>query len=96
MNPPTGEHLERRPRFQEYNQMYRDVAEMRGLLPIDHQPNWEAILAQGMDKFLEYVPDGIHPAPIGCQEVITPHLLASLTTPDLLRRSYPNRSTDVP
>lgn len=78
MNPPTGEHLERRPRFEEYNQMYRDVAGANGLLLIDHQPNWEVVLAQGMSAFLAYVPDGLHPAPIGCQEVITPHILASL------------------
>jgi len=74
MNPPTGEHLAKRPNFNEYNQMYRDVALETGLLLIDHQPNWESILKDGIEKYLEYVPDGIHPSPEGCKEIISPYL----------------------
>ena len=44
MNPPVGVHLERRPKIKDYNQMYRDVANERKFLLIDHYPNWEKIL----------------------------------------------------
>ena len=81
MNIPTGIHLERRPNFNQYNDMYREVAKEKGLMLIDHQPNWEAILAEGIDAYLTYVPDGIHPSPEGCQKVTTPHLLTSLGIP---------------
>jgi alpha-L-rhamnosidase len=78
MNPPTGEHLEIRPRVEEYNQIYRDAARERGLLLIDHYPNWQRLLETEPDTFREYVPDGIHPAPLGCEKVITPAIVAAL------------------
>ena len=79
MNPPTGEEYKKmRLDFQNYNNMYRHVAGIKNLLLIDHQKNWEVLLNQGLDEFLKYVPDGIHPSSLGCKEIITPHILNSL------------------
>jgi acyl-CoA thioesterase I len=78
MNPPTGIHLERRPKFEDYYQMYRDVAKKRKLRLIDHCLNWERILDKDKDLFNRYVPDGIHPGPEGCEKVITPAILEAL------------------
>ncbi|MEW6752523.1 MAG: SGNH/GDSL hydrolase family protein [Candidatus Latescibacterota bacterium] len=81
MNPPTGEHLRIRPGIEEYNQVYRDVAARRGLLLIDHYPAWQRLLRDGPGTFALYVPDGIHPAPLGCERVITPAIAAALGVP---------------
>jgi len=78
MNPPIGIHLERRPDYKDYYQMYRDVARERKLQLIDHYLNWERVLAKDKDLFNKYVPDGIHPGPEGCREVITPAMLKAL------------------
>lgn len=77
MNPPVGVHLERRPKILEYYQMYRDTAKERKLLLIDHYPNWKKIL-EDAELFNKYVPDGIHPGPEGCKNVITPGIVTSL------------------
>jgi len=78
MNPPVREHLQRRPKIEEYYQMYRDVAAQRKLRLIDHYVNWKAILDKDAARFNELVPDGIHPAPKGCEAVILPALEAAL------------------
>lgn len=78
MNPPIGVHLERRPKVEDYYQMYRDVAKERGLLLIDHYPKWEKILKNDPELFNKYVPDGIHPKSEGGKHVITPHVLEAL------------------
>jgi acyl-CoA thioesterase-1 len=78
MNPPTGEHLERRPKILDYNQVYRDVAKARTLLLIDHYPIWEKILKSDPAKYKALVPDGIHPSAEGCKQVITPGILNAL------------------
>lgn len=78
MNPPTAEHLARRPKIADYEQVYRDVAKARGLRLIDHSANWQAVLKEGEAKWRAYVPDGIHPNEAGCREVLTPHLLKSI------------------
>ena len=78
MNPPTGSHLEQRPKIKEYNQMYRDVAKNRKLLLIDHYPHWEKILNDDPGLFMKCVPDGIHPCAEGCTMVVTPEILRAL------------------
>ena len=72
MNPPIKIHLERRPKIEEYYQMYRDVAAQRKLQLIDHYPAWKAILDKAPQRFDKLVPDGIHPNAAGCAEVIAP------------------------
>jgi acyl-CoA thioesterase I len=78
MNPPINEHLERRPKIDDYYQMYRDVAKERKLRLIDHHPKWKAILDKGKDAYIALVPDGIHPNAKGCEQVITPAIEAAL------------------
>jgi lysophospholipase L1-like esterase len=78
MNPPIGVHLERRPKINDYYNMYRDVSRHRKLLLIDHYPKWEQILNTDKTLFNQYVPDGIHPGPQGCQAVITPGIREAL------------------
>lgn len=78
MNPPINVHLERRPKINDYYQMYRDVAKERKLQLIDHYANWEPILEKDKALFDQLVPDGIHPGPEGCRQVITPTILKAL------------------
>lgn len=78
MNPPVREHLQRRPKIEEYYQMYRDVAAQHKLRLVDHYVNWKAILDKDPAKFNALVPDGIHPGPKGCETVIVPALEAAL------------------
>ena len=78
MNPPTGEHLERRPKISDYEQVYRDVAKARGLRLIDHSSNWQTVLKSGDTQWKALVPDGIHPNAAGAQQVIIPQLLKSI------------------
>jgi hypothetical protein len=58
--------------------MYRDVAKERKLKLIDHYGNWERIMEKDRALFDKYVPDGIHPGPEGCTQVITPAILNGL------------------
>jgi lysophospholipase L1-like esterase len=78
MNPPIGVHLERRPNYRAYYDMYRAVAKGRKLRLIDHQANWESLLTRDKDRFAKYVPDGIHPGREGCEKMITPEILTAL------------------
>jgi len=76
MDPPINEHLVNRPHIKDYNQMYRDVARQRHLILIDHYAKWEKILKAG--RYLELVPDGIHPNDAGCALIITPGIIKAL------------------
>jgi acyl-CoA thioesterase-1 len=78
MNPPVGEHLDVRQNILAYNQVYRDVAQKRGLRLIDHYPQWEKLLNEDRKTFDLYVSDGIHPDPKGCEQVIMPTMLKML------------------
>ncbi len=78
MNPPIGVHLERRPKVDEYYEVYRQVAKERKLLLIDHSLNWKKILQEDAAAYNKLVPDGIHPEGLGCETVILPQLLKSL------------------
>lgn len=78
MNPAIGDRAASRPRLADYYQMYRDVAKERRLKLIDHYANWEPILRQDQALFSRYIPDGLHPGPEGCKNVITPAILKAL------------------
>ncbi len=78
MNPPTGEHLQRRPKIAEYEQVYRDVAKARNLRLVDHAPQWAGVLAKGDAEWKALAPDGIHPNAEGCKQIITPFLIKTL------------------
>jgi acyl-CoA thioesterase-1 len=78
MNIPLNASADARPRLSDYNEMYRKVAKEKGLLLIDHYPNWEKILAMGKDVYLTYVPDGIHPNEKSARSIIAPFILKKL------------------
>ena len=78
MNPPISVHLERRPKVDDYYDVYRQVAKDRKLLLIDHNANWKKVLQADAARFNKLVPDGIHPNALGCETVILPQLLKSL------------------
>lgn len=75
-NSPTGSNASAtlRPNLAAYYAMYREVAAERGLLLIDHQPNWAALQESDPTTFQAYVPDGVHPASQGIGKVVLPLL----------------------
>jgi lysophospholipase L1-like esterase len=81
MNPVIGRpegHAGHRPHLDAYYQMYRDVAAGRKLVLIDHAPAWRAVLDRGEDGFRQLAPDGLHPNATGCEQIVTPGILATL------------------
>ena len=75
---PGTVHSERRPRLEQYYQVYREVAAARGLLLVDLYPTWKKILDEEPDLFKKYVPDGLHPGPLGDSQVIVPGILKAM------------------
>ena len=67
-----------RPNLPAYYQMYRDVAAERGLLLVDHYPNWLALQASNQALFEADVPDGVHPIAAGTQLITMPTLQRQL------------------
>jgi lysophospholipase L1-like esterase len=67
-----------RPELAAYYQGYRDVAQMRGLLLIDHQPEWLAVQARSPETYRDYMPDGVHPNELGEQTILFPLIQSSL------------------
>ena len=59
-------------------EMYRSVASENGFLLIDHYVNWKKLQEEDPSRFLEYVPDTIHPTAKGCEQVVTPVILDAL------------------
>ncbi|MDD8045944.1 MAG: tRNA (N6-threonylcarbamoyladenosine(37)-N6)-methyltransferase TrmO [Verrucomicrobiota bacterium] len=96
----TGGHTSAtdRPELDEHYEQVRAVARQRGLRLIDHHSRWRALMQQDRQRFLELVPDGIHPSLEGCREIIRPGLQAVLkptakasattTTGELMPRSF--------
>lgn len=65
----------KRSELSEYLEMYRRVAKERGLLLIDHYPNWKRYLKiEGRDAYIRIVKDGIHPNMEGYREILLPEL----------------------
>lgn len=78
MNMPVGKSADYRPNLIDYYNMYREVANRRRVLLIDHYPNWQNLLDEGTEKFLRYVPDGIHPSDESGKKLIAPQIIKSL------------------
>lgn len=55
-------------------QTYRDVATARGVLLVDHYPNWKTLQLTNPALFQAYVPDGVHPVAAGTAAVTLPLL----------------------
>ena len=78
MNPawdsPSGSNSSAtlRPNLPAYYQTVRDVTAERGLLVIDHHPNWLAFQASDLATFQTDVPDGVHPIAAGTQTLPAP------------------------
>ncbi len=79
-NSPTGSNASAtlRPNLPAYYQMYRDVAAERGLLLIDHHPNWVALQANDPATFQTDVPDGVHPIAVATRAITMPLLQRQL------------------
>lgn len=78
MNIPVNIHAEQRPDLIKYYNMYRQTAQKRNLLLIDHYPHWKAILDKGKNEYLKLVPDGIHPDVQAAQDIIAPFVIKKL------------------
>jgi|GEM_PF-67803 len=70
MNTVWGGSAVSRPQLADYYQMYRDVADARGLLLIDNEPAWAALQANDLAQYESYVPDGTHPVAAGYEAVV--------------------------
>ncbi len=78
MNSIEGKSAGFRPRLEEYNQIYREVARVRGLMLIDHYPAWKKLQTDDHARYLAYVPDGLHPNETGAAAIITPAIFLAL------------------
>lgn len=78
MNIPINKNADLRPDLEAYFQVYRDVANKRGLLLIDHSYYWKKILEKGKEEYLKYVPDGIHPDEKSGRDLIAPYIIKQL------------------
>jgi lysophospholipase L1-like esterase len=81
-SPTGGTHATFRPNLAEYYQGYRDVADQRDLLLIDHYPNWIEIRDTNLPLFMQYIPDGVHPTDEALLQVVTPEIIRALTVPE--------------
>jgi acyl-CoA thioesterase-1 len=86
MNPawdsPLGSHATFRPNLAQYYQGYRDVAADRGLLLIDHYPNWVNLRDANLSLFEQFIPDGVHPTAEALRQVVTPEITRAMTIPE--------------
>jgi lysophospholipase L1-like esterase len=71
-----------RPNLAQYYQGYRDVAEERGLLLIDHHRNWTELRTANPTLFEQFIPDGVHPTPEALMQFVTPEMIRALTVPE--------------
>jgi lysophospholipase L1-like esterase len=71
-----------RPNLAQYYQGYRAVAAERGLLLIDHYPNWVQLRDSDPALFEQYIPDGVHPTPDALLQIVTPEIMRALTVPE--------------
>jgi len=78
MNPPAGIHLEQRPDYKEYYQMYRDIAGELALSLIDNQHSWDCVLSENKALAEQLIPDGIHPSREGDIKVTFKNIVDTL------------------
>ena len=83
MNPtydaPSGAFAgSRRPRLNEFYEVYREVASEQGLRLIDNHAMWKALQEHDPLQFEQMVPDGAHPKPAAIRDVLVPHVLNRL------------------
>jgi acyl-CoA thioesterase I len=69
-----------RPELAAYEQGYRDVAKANGLLLIDHYPTWTSLYNDNPTMWHDYVPDHVHPGPLGTEKIILPEIQKALNS----------------
>jgi lysophospholipase L1-like esterase len=80
MNPawdsPTGSNASSslRPDLASFYANYRSVAAARGLLLIDHFPNWQNLQQSNVSTFQTAIPDGVHPTTAAWDAYVMPLL----------------------
>jgi lysophospholipase L1-like esterase len=74
-------HKSYRKNIEDHYAMVRAVALERGLLLIDHYPNWRALQQSDPALFKQYVPDTIHPKAEGNAAIVSPVILKALGIP---------------
>lgn len=67
-----------RPQLEAYYQIYRDVAEKRGAILIDHYPNWLQLFTNDLATWNSYMNDPVHPNKLGQKNVLMPELQRAL------------------
>lgn len=67
-----------RPQLAAYYQIYRDVAEERGAILIDHYPNWLQLFTNDLATWNSYMNDPVHPNKLGQKNVLMPELQRAL------------------
>jgi lysophospholipase L1-like esterase len=82
---PVG-HFSHRKDIEKHYEMYRAVAKAKGLLLIDHDPNWRALQSKDPEQFKKWVPDTIHATDEGCARVVTPLILSKLGIVEAVHR----------
>ena len=80
-NSPIGSNQSAtlRPNLAAFYQMVRGVAMERGLLLVDHHPNWAALQQNSLSTFQASLPDGVHPGTDGITRIVMPLLKWKLT-----------------
>jgi len=76
LNPPLGCRRLTRPFLARYLDLYATLAMEEKLGLIDLDPVWRAALDKGAARKL--LPDGLHPAPAGVENITIPALLAAV------------------
>lgn len=82
MNPPTGQPLAQRPRFQDYAAGYRQAANKNHWRLIDFSSTWQQLIKRQPAQWNAYTPDGLHPNKQASREVILPKLLKEIGVAD--------------
>lgn len=82
MNNPDGDPLADRPDYAAYYQGYRDIAQARGLILIDHLPNWLDLYNTDPTTWHAYVTDGVHPHGAAANAMILQEIQDTLNAPE--------------
>ena len=74
MNNTIGSGAGPRPNLDAYYENYRDVAQDRGLILIDHHLNWTELYTNAPATWSSYIPDTVHPNLAGATNIILPQI----------------------
>ena len=69
MDIPLDGHFTARPEFEQYYDVYREVAAETGVILVDNHAAWKELLDESEEGYRNLVPDGIHPSQAGHERV---------------------------